>query len=611
MSGASEGLQLPDAATAVIQGAVAGPPEVGAQLLPDHQRTVRTDPHQSGGEPHPGPGRQEAARHPRTVAEAEAGAIGVALQLSASGKERNRLIGAVGLAGPRTGDDLEGAAVATVGDPVVAAGTRNRIEQGQCQGHPRRIAAHLPELRQGGDLLQPVEADHPQPAGRLGQGQPTAGDEPSLDAVPIGPHPHSNAAPQYRRLRRRQLGRSQRQQHPGPGVGSPATEVLLGDGGRALRQGRCGQGEHQSQGRPGAQNCGTERQSHAHDPRKDPLLVNAAILNADARVRMTAVICLGEALIDRLEPWGGHPGQDCLGGAPTNVACALARLGTPATLISRLGDDAAGAALRSCCAGRGVDLRGLQHDPIRPTRIVLVTRDAQGDRCFGGFSGDRGEGFADQALDAAALSPDLFAQGGWLLIGSIPLASPASAAALQRAVALQHDHGGRVVLDVNWRPSFWPVAADGARERLQPLLQQVQLLKLAAEEAEWLFGSTDPQQVALRLPQHPGVVITDGGHGVAWWLDGSAGRRNAPVVPVTDTTGAGDAFLAGLLHGLLQGERRAGDAATVEEAMAFACACGSIVCTGPGAIEPQPDAAGVQRFLADGTLPAVIPAPHE
>ena len=318
---------------------------------------------------------------------------------------------------------------------------------------------------------------------------------------------------------------------------------------------------------------------------------------------MTAVICLGEALIDRLEPWGDQPGQDCLGGAPANVACALSRLGTPAALISRLGDDPAGEALVRCCAGRGVELGGLQRDPIRPTRIVLVTRDAQGDRCFGGFSGDRGEGFADQALEAGALPTDLLARSHWLLIGSIPLASPASAAALQRAVALQQAHGGQVVLDVNWRPSFWPVDADAARERLGPLLRQVQLLKLAAEEATWLFGSTDPQQVAQSLPQHPGVVITDGGQGVRWWLAGSSGRRPAPVVPVIDTTGAGDAFLAGLLHGLLQG-------APVEQAMAFACACGSIVCTGAGAIEPQPDAADVQRFLADGTLPAVIPAPH-
>lgn len=339
----------------------------------------------------------------------------------------------------------------------------------------------------------------------------------------------------------------------------------------------------------------------------------AAILNGDAGVRMPAVVCLGEALIDRLEPWGDQPGQDCLGGAPANVACALARLGTSAGLISRLGHDRAGEALQRCCAGRGVDLRGVQWDPGRPTRIVLVTRDAEGDRCFGGFSGDRGEGFADQALDATALPRHVFADCRWLLIGSIPLASPASAAALHRAVALQQAGGGAVALDVNWRPSFWAMDAEGARRHLEPLLGQVQLLKLAAEEATWLFGSTDPQQIAQYLPQHPAVVITDGGHGVAWALAGTSGRQTAPMVPVTDTTGAGDAFLAGLLHGLLQRPEpaRPGDAAAVEEAMAFACACGSIVCTGPGAIEPQPDAAGVQQFLADGTLPSVQRTPDE
>jgi fructokinase len=76
----------------------------------------------------------------------------------------------------------------------------------------------------------------------------------------------------------------------------------------------------------------------------------------------------------------------------------------------------------------------------------------------------------------------LFAQSRWLLIGSIPLASPASAAALDRAVGLQCAHGGRVVLDVNWRPSFWPVDADAARERLEPLLRQQGIASVLAPD---------------------------------------------------------------------------------------------------------------------------------
>ncbi len=122
------------------------------------------------------------------------------------------------------------------------------------------------------------------------------------------------------------------------------------------------------------------------------------------------VICLGEALVDRLGPLGGDPTtappdqcDDRLGGAPANVACALARLGTPAAFVGRLGCDPIGDAFSRLLAERGVHLSGLQRDASRPTRIVLVRRDATGDRSFGGFAGDRGEGFADQALDATAV----------------------------------------------------------------------------------------------------------------------------------------------------------------------------------------------------------------
>lgn len=81
------------------------------------------------------------------------------------------------------------------------------------------------------------------------------------------------------------------------------------------------------------------------------------------------VLCLGEALVDRLGPLGGDPATaapgDCddrLGGAPANVACALARLGTPVAFIGRLGQDSIGDSFRELLADRGVDLQGLQLD---------------------------------------------------------------------------------------------------------------------------------------------------------------------------------------------------------------------------------------------------------
>ena len=318
------------------------------------------------------------------------------------------------------------------------------------------------------------------------------------------------------------------------------------------------------------------------------------------------VICIGEALVDRLGPLGGDPATaapgDCddrLGGAPANVACALARLGTPVAFIGRLGRDAIGDSFLKLLSDRGVDLRSLQHDDQRPSRVVLVRRDASGERVFQCFAGDHGAGFADQALDqAASVShwPALAEAACWLLTGTIPLASTASAAALRWLVSQAERDGVRVALDVNWRPTFWNPEADpaagptaDASALIKPLLEQASLLKLAREEALWFFGSDDPAVIAAGLPQQPDVVVTDGAEPVRWFIAKEAGSM--PVFPpaqVIDTTGAGDAFTAGLLHCWDR---------PVRERLRFASACGALVCGGAGAIDPQPQEQDVLAFL--------------
>ena len=89
-----------------------------------------------------------------------------------------------------------------------------------------------------------------------------------------------------------------------------------------------------------------------------------------------------------------RPLDDRLGGAPANVACGLARLGTPVAFAGRLGQDAIGEAFSSLFAERGVDTTLLQRDAERPSRIVLVRRARDGERQFQGFDGDHGAGFA-------------------------------------------------------------------------------------------------------------------------------------------------------------------------------------------------------------------------
>jgi fructokinase len=310
-----------------------------------------------------------------------------------------------------------------------------------------------------------------------------------------------------------------------------------------------------------------------------------------------AVICLGEALIDRLGPLGGDPAcdqpvDDRLGGAPANVACGLARLGTTVAFVGRVGGDAIGADFQRLFSQRGVDTSMLQVEPSRPTRIVLVRRSLDGERQFQGFAGDQGDGFADQALQPFALP----STACWLLVGTIPLASPQSAQALLDAVALARSHGIALALDVNWRPTFWDATADpvagptqAARSAIRPLLEQAALIKLAREEALWFFAGDDPGVISSGLPQRPDVVVTDGAAPVRWCIGGESGSQPALSPPqVVDTTGAGDAFTAGLLHRWL---------APVAERLRFAAACGALVCAGAGGIDPQPTEAQVEAFL--------------
>ena len=310
----------------------------------------------------------------------------------------------------------------------------------------------------------------------------------------------------------------------------------------------------------------------------------------------SVVVCFGEALIDRLGPPGGDPAvdrpvDDRLGGAPANVACGLARLGTPTAFAGRLGQDAIGEAFSRLFAERGLQTAQLQKDGERPSRIVLVRRARDGERQFQGFAGDEGAGFADQAMEPAALP-----QAKWLLIGTLPLAAPMSASALLSAVRQAQSQGTAIALDVNWRPTFWDATADpeagpsaAAKLAIQPLLDQAALIKLAREEALWFFNTDDPCVIQQALPQRPDVVVTDGAAPVRWQLGADSGQQAAFQPPtVVDTTGAGDAFTAGLLHRW---------AAAPQERVRFAAACGALVCGGAGGIDPQPTQAQVEAFL--------------
>ncbi|WP_269623811.1 carbohydrate kinase family protein [Prochlorococcus marinus] len=327
-----------------------------------------------------------------------------------------------------------------------------------------------------------------------------------------------------------------------------------------------------------------------------------------------SVIAIGEALIDRLGPPGGDPScdlpvTDCFGGAPANVACALSRLGANVSFIGSLGNDAFGKNFTNLLIQRGINTSGLQQDTLRPTRVVLVRRDNDGERFFEGFEGDKGLGFADQAISLEQIIRDwplVVENAQWLVLGTIPLASVISSKAFLWCIENALHEGIKIAMDLNWRPTFWrkkvsTVLEPSLKEKNQifSILKNVSLIKLAKEEAQWFFNTFDPTAISASLPQRPSVVVTDGSNPILWRLNNHIGKSFA-ISPssVVDTTGAGDAFTAGLIFKLRSFELDQISQQIAEDIIQFGIACGSHVCKGVGAIEAQPYLKDIDNLLS-------------
>ncbi|HEY9736474.1 MAG TPA: carbohydrate kinase [Trichocoleus sp.] len=321
------------------------------------------------------------------------------------------------------------------------------------------------------------------------------------------------------------------------------------------------------------------------------------------------VVCLGECWIERLfgEPDpSGNPlanWQDFPSGAPANVATALVKLGTRASFVGCLGQDLPGQRLIHELRQAGVQCDAFQRHATAPTRIVLVMRDGQGKRQFVGFHLPDPAGFADAHLSTKDLSEAVFAQASYLVMGTVGLAYAETGAAIQQALTWAQQYGLTTAVDVNWRPAFWP-EPEAAAQRILPLLAQVDLLKLSLEEAQWLFQTEHPATILQRLPQLKAVVITAGAQGCRYAAGSIQGALPAFEVDSEDTTGAGDAFLAGLIHQLTkQGLESLQDAAALQQIIRYASAVGALTTLRLGAIAAQPRANEVEAFLYLHPLP--------
>lgn len=314
------------------------------------------------------------------------------------------------------------------------------------------------------------------------------------------------------------------------------------------------------------------------------------------------VLVTGETLIDMLPERPGPLSRVSgferrPGGAPANVAVGLARLGSPPQFWTRVGDDPFGRYLEGVLREEEVPERYVERDPDAKTTLAFVTHDADGERTFTFYR----EGTADTRLQTGRVGDDALDELEWVHAGGLALASEPARSATRDLLERAAERGCTVSFDPNARPELWESEEAFARE-VRELLPFVGVCKATAGELETIGFAGTGEDAARSLLETDGgphtVFLTRGGEGAlalagadAPWADG-AERADHPGfdVEVADTTGAGDAFLAGAIDALSRGE-------DLEESLAFANAVAARATTAAGAMTALPDRAGVEAAL--------------
>lgn len=319
---------------------------------------------------------------------------------------------------------------------------------------------------------------------------------------------------------------------------------------------------------------------------------------------MPAVVALGELLIDFVPTVSGVTLIDAPafkkapGGAPANVAAALAKLGTTSGFVGKVGDDAFGRFLAQTLREVGVDTSSLRFSTQARTALAFVSLRADGEREFMFYRHPS----ADMLFSPEEVDVDYIRDARAFHFGSISLIGEPSRSATLRAAEAAQEGGLLVSYDPNLRINLW-AGPTAAREGIRLGWPLANVIKVSEEELAFVAG-IEPGELRT-LPDlgelcHPGLrllVVTLGKDGCRYVTHSFSGNVPGFAVKAVDTTGAGDGFVAGLLKGLLEHPRAECDAALLRDICHYANAVGALTTTSRGAIPALPTARQVAEFL--------------
>ena len=299
------------------------------------------------------------------------------------------------------------------------------------------------------------------------------------------------------------------------------------------------------------------------------------------------VLTFGEAML-RLSPPVGIPLAQTtsldvhVAGAEANVAVALSSLGRSVAWMSRLPDNDLGRRVVRALAGEGVDTShvGWEDSGRLGTYFVELGAGPRGVSVIY----DR-EGSVAAAMSVRDLPAREMAQARLIHVtGITPALSRSCRETTEAAASAARESESLLSVDINYRAKLW--SAEDARIRLEGVASGADLVVCTAEDARDVFGlDGDPTDVVAGLANRLATayaVVTNGADGAICWHNGDSVRVEATHTRIVDRLGAGDAFTAGVIDGLLDGDIEEGmRRGSVLAAMALATRGDQVALTRP------------------------------
>jgi len=298
------------------------------------------------------------------------------------------------------------------------------------------------------------------------------------------------------------------------------------------------------------------------------------------------ILSVGEILVDMIG--GEKDGVFCYerkaGGAPFNVACAAAKFGANSAFVGCVGDDTVGNFLEKFVKEQGLTCVYVKKDDTVNTTLAFVELDKNGERSFCFYR----KNTADYRLPE--VPEDIFKQAEIVHIGSLMLSEKQGEEYALQLAEKAKVAGKLVSFDVNFRDDIFR-DTEAAVAVYKKLIEKADIVKFSEDEVE-VFTSAYVDSLNDKL-----VCVSLGGKGSEWRYGGKSGQVGSIKVKPVDTTGAGDAFYAGVLSKLKGTSKAEWTEELFNQAFRFGNICGALNTLAKGAIDGLPTREEIDKYL--------------